>query len=188
MSTLNEFPTLAGKLVRLRRLEYKDIPTMTKLVTARVVRYLVEVPYPYKMIDAKRFVEKSRRNFKTKRELDFAIEFASDNSLVGVISLQKIDMISKNGQISYWLGQRYWKMGIATESIRLVIRYAFNVLGLHKIYANVFASNKASVRVLEKNHLRKEGELIHSVYKQKKYQNILLYYRLNSRQNNIIEC
>lgn len=179
MSGLSEFPTLASSLVRLRQLGYKDIPVITRLVTGGVVRYLMNVPYPYEMLDAKRFIDKSRRNFKTKKELNFAIEFVSTWTLVGIISLHKIDQISNSGQISYWLGQNYWNMGIATESIRLVIQYAFNVLRLHKIYANVFDSNKASVRVLEKNHLRKEGELIDSVFKLNRYHNILLYYRLN---------
>ena len=181
MSRSSEFPTLASSLVRLRQLGYNDIPTITRLVTAGVVRYLMNVPYPYKMVDAKRFIDKSRRNFKTKKEMNFAIDFVNTRNLVGIISLHKIDQISNSGQISYWLGQNYWNMGIATESIRLVIRYAFNVLRLHKIYANVFDSNKASIRVLEKNHLRKEGELIDSVFKQNGYHNILLYYRLNYR-------
>ena len=180
MSGSNEFPTLTSRLVRLRQLSYEDIPTMSRLITARVVRYLIDVPYPYDMVDAKRFIGKSRRNFRTKKELDFAIDLIFNRSFAGIISLHKIDRISNNAQISYWLGQRYWNMGIATESIRLVTRYAFNDLGLHKIYANVFASNNASARVLEKNHLRKEGELIHSVYKQHRYENVLLYYRLNS--------
>ena len=180
MSGSNEFPTLAGKHVRLRQLGHRDIPTIARLITARVVRNLVDVPYPYNVVDAKRFVDKSRRNFKSKKELNFAIDLVGNHTLVGIISLHKIDRISRNAQISYWLGQRYWNMGLATESIRLVILYAFNVLGLHKIYANVFSSNKASARVLEKNHLRKEGELIHSVYKHNRYENVLLYYKLNS--------
>lgn len=181
LSRLSEFPTLVSSSVRLRRLGYKDIPIIARLVTAEVVRYLMDVPYPYKMVDAKRFIDKSRRNFKAKKELNFAIDSVSTRTLVGIISLHKIDQINNSGQISYWLGQNYWNIGIATESIRLVIRYAFNVLRLHKIYANVFDSNKASVRVLEKNHLRKEGGLIDSVFKQSKYHNILLYYRLNYR-------
>jgi len=185
MNRLSEFPTLASNLVTLRQMGYKDIQTMARLVTARVVRYLVDVPYPYHLDDAKRFIERSRWNFKTKKEMNFAIDFASSDTLVGIISLHKINWIDKNCQISYWLGKKYWNKGIATESIRLVILYVFNILGLHKVYANVYASNKASVRVLEKNQLRKEGELIDSVYKRNKYHNVQLYYRLNYKQKNI---
>jgi len=181
--TLPEFPTLKSKLVRLRQLRYKDIPTIPRLVTSRVVRYLLHVPYPYGRADARRFIHKSRRNFQLKKELDFAIELVDSCSLVGVISLQKIDTVSKNAQMGYWIGDKYWNMGIATESINLVIRHAFHVLRLHKVYANVLATNRASIRVLEKNGLKTEGVLKHSVYKGDKFYDVVLYYRLNRRFN-----
>ena len=179
--TLNKFPTLKSKLVRLRQLRHKDMQTMARLVTEQVVRYLVHVPYPYEIEDARRFINKSRRNFQLKKEQTFAIEFVGN--LVGVISLQKIDRVNKNAQISYWIGKNYWNLGIATESINLVIRYAFWVLRLHKVYANVLATNRASIRVLEKNGLKKEGVLKHSVYKDDKFHDVVLYYKLNRRFN-----
>ena len=49
-------------------------------------------------------------------------------------------------QMGYWIGDKYWNMGIATESINLVIHHAFHVLRLHKVYANVLATNRASIR------------------------------------------
>jgi [ribosomal protein S5]-alanine N-acetyltransferase len=179
VDTLPEFPILKSRLVSLRQLRYKDIPTMPQLVTARVVRYLTHVPYPYEMVDARRFINKSRRNFQLKKELAFAIDLVDDGTLVGVISLQKIDTVSKNAQIGYWIGDKYWNRGIATESINLVIHHAFHVLRLHKVYANVLATNGASIRVLEKNGLKKEGVLKHSIYKDDKFYDVVLYYRLN---------
>ena len=182
-ATLNEFPTLKSNLVRLRQLRHKDIQTMAPLVTKHVVRYLVHVPFPYEIEDARRFVNKSRRNFQLKKERIFAIDLVGDGSLVGVISLQKIDRNNKNAQISYWIGKNYWNLGIATESINLLIRHAFCVLRLHKVYANVLATNRASIRVLEKNGLKKEGVLKHSVYKDDKFHDVVLYYKLNRRIN-----
>lgn len=154
---------------------------MSRLVTSRVVRYLLHVPYPYEVADARRFINKSRRSFELKKGLDFAIELLDNRNLVGVISLQKIDMVSKNAQMGYWIGSKYWNMGIATESINLVIGHAFHVLRLHKVYANVLATNRASIRVLEKNGLKKEGVLKHSIYKDDKFYDVILYYKLNRR-------
>jgi len=180
---LNEFPTFWSKLVRLRQLRYKDIQTMPRLVTAHVVQYLVHMPYPYGTEDARRFINKSRRNFRLKKELNFAIDLIENGNLVGVISLQRIDNVNKSGQIGYWIGKKYWNMGLATESINLLINYAFRVLRLHKVYANVLATNRASIRVLEKNGLKKEGILRDSIYKYDKFFDVVLYYRLNSWPN-----
>ncbi|MGB8933949.1 MAG: GNAT family N-acetyltransferase [Candidatus Nitrosopolaris sp.] len=181
--TLNEFPTFRSKLVRLRQLRYKDIQTMPRLVTVHVVRYLEHMPYPYGTEDARRFINKSRRNFRLKKELNFAIDLIDSGNLVGVISLQKIDNVNKSGQMGYWIGKKYWNMGLATESINLLINYAFHVLRLHKVYANVLTTNRASIRVLEKNGLKKEGILRDSIYKYDKFFDVVLYYRLNMRSN-----
>lgn len=166
--------------MRLRQLRYKDIQTMPRLVTAHVVQYLVHMPYPYGTEDARRFIKKSRRNFQLKKELNFAIELTNSGNLVGVISLQKIDRVNKNGQLGYWIGKEYWNRGLATESINLLVHYAFHVLRLHKVYANVLAKNRASIRVLEKNGLKREGILRDSIYKYDKFFDVVLYYRLNN--------
>lgn len=48
--------------------------------------------------------------------------------------------------------------GIASESVELVINYAFSVLKLEEVYAYVYSQNKRSIRVLEKNRMTKVGE------------------------------
>jgi RimJ/RimL family protein N-acetyltransferase len=173
------FPTLTSRLVKLRQLRSNDIPTIRLLVTNEITKYLIHVPYPYKTEDARRFVNKSRRYSKSRKELVFGIELLRTSSLVGIISLQKIENVSKNAQIGYWVGKKYWNAGIATESIRLLIRYAFQILRLHKLYANVLVTNRASIRVLEKNGMKIEGLLKDSVYKDHKFYDVALYYILN---------
>jgi len=65
----------------------------------------------------------------------------------------------KNAIVGYWIGELYWGKGIATESVALVITYAFSMLGLEEICAYVFSENKASIRVIEKNGMIKKEEL-----------------------------
>jgi RimJ/RimL family protein N-acetyltransferase len=173
------FPTLTSRLVKLRQLRSNDIPRIRLLVTSEITKYLVHVPYPYKTEDARRFVNKSRRYSKSRKELVFGIELLRTSSLVGIISLQKIENVSKNAQIGYWIGKKYWNAGIATESIGLLIRYAFQILRLHKVYANVLVTNRASIHVLEKNGMKIEGLLKDSVYKDHKFFDVALYYILN---------
>lgn len=177
------FPTLSSELVKLRQLRSNDIPTIRRLMTSEITKYLVHVPYPYKTEDARMFVNRSRRYSKSRKELIFGIELLDTYSLVGIITLQKIENVSKNAQIGYWVAKKYWNAGIATESIRLLIRYAFQTLRLHKVYANVLVSNKASIHVLEKNGMKREGLLKESVYKDHKFYDVALYYRLNETKS-----
>jgi RimJ/RimL family protein N-acetyltransferase len=60
--------------------------------------------------------------------------------------------------LGYWIGESFWGNGIASESVELVINYAFSVLKLEEVYAYVYSQNKRSIRVLEKNKMTKVGE------------------------------
>jgi [ribosomal protein S5]-alanine N-acetyltransferase len=94
---------------------------MPGLVTVHVVQRLVHMPYPYRTEDASRFIGKTRRNFRLKKELNFAIDLIENGDLVGVISLQRMDNVNRSGPIGYWIGKNYWNMGLATESMNLLI-------------------------------------------------------------------
>ncbi|HET9826384.1 MAG TPA: GNAT family protein, partial [Chitinophagaceae bacterium] len=49
------------------------------------------------------------------------------------------------------IGEEYWGKGIATEAIRQLVEYIQKKFDVVRVYAEVFAYNKASMKVLEKN-------------------------------------
>ena len=182
MCSSDLFPILKGENVKLRQLCRKDAKRITKLLTQEVSYCLKAIiPNPYKIEDALNFINKSHSNFKSKKGFIFGIDFRgatvelSSSPFVGIISIENIDHINRNAEVGYWIGKEYWNRGIATESLALVIDYAFNILDLHKLYASVFVQNAASIHVLEKCNLRREGELHEQKYKHGKFRNILLY-------------
>jgi RimJ/RimL family protein N-acetyltransferase len=58
-----------------------------------------------------------------------------------LIILQRIDLVNKKASLGYWIGEEYWRKGIATAAVQLVISYAFSELGLQEDYAYVFPEN-----------------------------------------------
>jgi ribosomal-protein-alanine N-acetyltransferase len=60
---------------------------------------------------------------------------------------------------TYWIGVPYWGKGYATEAAREAVRYAFEDLGLHRLYAAHFGSNPASGKVMRKIRMSYEGTL-----------------------------
>jgi len=175
------FPILNGENVKLRELCRKDVKRIPKLLTQEVSYYLKQtIPNPYKIEDAIRFIAESHRSFKSRKGFIFGIDFREtgdefSSSLVGIISVDNINKINRNAEVGYWIGKEYWDRGIVTESLELVIDYAFHILDLHKLYAFVFAQNIASIHVLEKCSFRKEGQQCEQRYKHGKFHNILLY-------------
>lgn len=78
--------------------------------------------------------------------------------------------------MGYWIGESFWGNGIASESVELVINYAFSVLKLEEVYAYVYSQNKPSIRVLEKNRMTKVGETNEYGKKHARYHNTIKFF------------
>lgn len=122
-------------------------------------------PHPYSEKDAESFI-------KTQDEDDlkdnFAIECNGDFcGAIGLILEQ--DVYRKSAEIGYWVGEPYWGKGVATRAVDLLARYAFDELGLVRLYAGVFEYNRGSMRVLEKNGFIKEGISKKAVFKNDRF-------------------
>jgi [ribosomal protein S5]-alanine N-acetyltransferase len=157
------FPYLSGNLVNLRELSMDDATTIVSLMSHEIAKYLYEVPYPYKIDDALNFIKSSYDDFRLRKTITFAIDYKnklqSFQLLSGTIGIKDINYVNKKANIGYWIGKQYQDKGIATECIKLVINYAFDVLKLEEISAYVFPDNNPSIRVLEKNRFVKTGEV-----------------------------
>lgn len=155
------FPKINGLLVNLRELSIEDAMDISHLMTYNISKSLWQVPHPYTEENALNFIDSSQRDFKSLKAVNFAIQYKNNENikrLVGIVSLKNIDSDNNNANVGYWIGEMYWGKGIATESLSLVINYAFSVLGLEEIYAYVYSENKASIRVLEKNGMTKNED------------------------------
>lgn len=128
-------------------------------------------PFPYTDVDGLNWIEfASKQNPVT----DFAIVF--EGNAVGGIGLnigQDIERLS--AEIGYWIGEKYWGLGIASKAVKEIVRYGFGDLELERIFAKPFEQNTASRRVLEKNGFILEGVLKNSAIKSDKIVNQTLY-------------
>jgi len=156
------FPTIDGQIVKLRELLIDDAIDMSNLMTYNVSKSLWEVPYPYTLENALSFIDSSHKEFRSLKAVNFAILYkknSESNSLVGIIGLKNINIENKKANLGYWIGESFWGNGMASESVKLIINYAFSVLRLEEVYAYVYSQNKPSIRVLEKNGMTRVGEV-----------------------------
>ncbi len=118
-------------------------------------------PYPYTLSDARQWIEIATHQLP---ETNFAI--ASATEVIGGIgfTLQQ-DVYRRSAKIGYWLGEPFWRLGIAKAALQAVSEYAFNQHDLVRLDAHVFEWNPASARVLEKVGYVCEGRHRKSVSK-----------------------
>ena len=92
--------------------------------------------------------------------LYFAIETADHGRHIGNVWLWDIDARHKRAEVRIVLGARESAdRGLGSESIGLVTRYAFEQLSLHKVFAQVLATNPRARRAFEKAGFDLEGVL-----------------------------
>jgi [ribosomal protein S5]-alanine N-acetyltransferase len=87
----------------------------------------------------------------------WALEDKADGKMIGRCQLDRYDPDDARAEISYALHQRYWGRGYISEAATRVVRYGFEDLKLNRISAVVFPDNAASIRILEKLKMTREG-------------------------------
>lgn len=77
---------------------------------------------------------------------------------IGNISLQKINWPYRSAEVALIVGEKdYWGRGFATEACGLVLKHAFEFLGLNRVWSGTSEKNIGMQKVFEKLGFTKEG-------------------------------
>jgi ribosomal-protein-alanine N-acetyltransferase len=89
-----------------------------------------------------------------------------EGKLAGSIGLSpKTDIYRKNAEVGYFIAPEYWNRGLTTKALRAITAYAFKTFDIVRVYAEPFADNPGSCRVLEKAGYTLEATLKNYVIK-----------------------
>lgn len=139
--------------LRLRAYSEDDIAELVPLIGAREVAATTgRIPHPYAVKDAEEFLAK----IESDREVRLAVTLRDSSRLIGGVGLRLVEQ-HQQAELGYWLGVPYWGRGYGTEAAREMLRFGFEGLKLHRIFATHFSSNPASGRILRKLGMRHEG-------------------------------
>jgi RimJ/RimL family protein N-acetyltransferase len=174
MTTMDQ-PTLHTERLILRPFTLADADNVQRLASAwEVADTTLNIPHPYPDGAAAQWIGTHPANFEAGTSVTFAIVLRDSNTLCGAIGLG-IHRKHVRAEMGYWLGVPFWNGGIVTEAARGVLRYGFDTLNLHRIYAFHFARNPASGRVMQKIGMRYEGTLRHHDRKDDHWEDLVSY-------------
>lgn len=146
-------PTLETARLILRPYSEADIPDLLPLVGApEIAATTLRITHPYTEQDARDFHQRAQEPDK----IWLATTLRSDGRQIGGIGL-RVEERHQHAELGYWIGVSYWGNGYATEAARAMVRYGFEELHLHRIFASHFGLNLASGRVLRKIGMQREG-------------------------------
>ncbi|MGE4485118.1 MAG: GNAT family N-acetyltransferase [Oscillospiraceae bacterium] len=120
-------------------------------------------PYPYTMQDAKNYVEGCASNSEAE-QLCRAVTV--DGKAVGSIGIfLGSDVYSRSAELGYWLAEEYWNRGIMSAAVKQICEEAFERFDIVRIFAEPFAHNLGSRKVLENGGFALEGIMKNGVFK-----------------------
>lgn len=141
----------------------------------RVAQHLIQVPSPYPIALARRWVRHRIEWWELGRGVTFAVALTGEpDALLGTISLRRY-IRDRRAELGYWLAAPAWGHGFATEAARAAVDFGFRDLGLARVYAQVLAGNRASLRVLDKLGMVNEGIKRQHVNKGRRLHDVVLY-------------
>ncbi|MDQ2855912.1 MAG: GNAT family N-acetyltransferase [Acidobacteriota bacterium] len=152
-------PTIEAGRVILRWIREEDVDSLFAIFSdPEVMRYWSTTPLADRN-SATALLNEIHDGFAQRTLLKWGIARRSDNSLIGTVTLINFDFTHKRAEVGYALGRDYWGNGYIQEALQALFDYAFGVLGLHRIEADVDPRNAASIRTLERLGFQREGYL-----------------------------
>lgn len=132
------------------------------------------LPYPYTEADGAEYISAMLSADKNS-VFAFAIVDVDGRAIgsIGVFRQQNIHC--RTAELGYYIAEEHWGKGIATQAVKSVCKHVFDTTDIVRIYAEPFAFNVASCRVLEKSGFELEGVLRKNAFKNGRFLDMKLY-------------
>lgn len=110
---------------------------------------------------------------RTKFQL--AIVSNASAKVIGNVGIRKRSVNTYQADMGYEIDPREWGSGYATEAAEAILKFGFEQLRLHRIWAQAIATNTNSIHVLEKIGMRQEGHLRENEFFKGRFWDTVIY-------------
>lgn len=134
------------------------------------------LPFPYTEKDGQEYIGAM---LSADENDTFAFAVTVEDRAIGSIGVFRQENIHRlTAELGYYISEEYWGKGIMTEAVRQICEYVFGNSDVVRIYAEPFAYNVASCRVLEKAGFQYEGLLRRNAVKNGEMLDMKMYARI----------
>ncbi|HOA81317.1 MAG TPA: GNAT family protein [Defluviitaleaceae bacterium] len=156
---------MASVYFTLRKWKAEDTKSLSEYANNKKIADKLRnvFPHPYTLKDAEEYINACILADESK---EYCRGIDIEGKAVGSIGIfLRDDVYCKSGELGYWLAEPFWGKGIMTEAIKQICEIVFEKYDIVRIFAEPYANNMESRRVLEKAGFQLEGILRKSVYK-----------------------
>lgn len=177
---MNEAPSIQGRKILLRQPIEKDVTDFLRVdESEELVRMYggnTQNIAPKTMQKAHQFIEAIKSN-----KLEWCVEY--DQRLVGQARLTVNEIDNRARYAVGLFDPKIWGMGLGTEITQLVLQYAFEILGLHRVDLRVLQYNQRAISCYKKCGFIKEGLEREGAFIEGKYETDVLMSILDREYN-----
>ena len=163
--------TLKGQNIYLRALEPDDLEFVYSIENDESIWEVSNTQTPYSRFLIRQYLENAHQDIYEAKQLRLAICKNQDFSAIGLIDLFDFDPKNNRAGIGILIkDSNNRNSGIGSESLDLLIQYAFAKLNLHQLYANIDIENEVSLALFtnfgfQNIGTKKQWNLVNGQYK-----------------------
>ena len=150
-------PLLRGEKVWLRPLEERDLPAYVAGINDTEVGGLAGYAAPMSTEQAKGWLDHVNEKAKKGEGFFFAVCELGDDRFVGTTWLKDVNFWHSSAELAIYMDRDHIGAGFGTDAQRVLLKFAFNAVGLNRVWLTVYASNARAIRSYEKLGFRREG-------------------------------
>lgn len=174
-----------GKLGALLPFDEGALPLVQAWMNDEEVRWGTGTEGPVSDFEHQRWY-RSLMEDRSQRAFLIGHRCASEMKPVGAIGLRGINWRSRSAEYWIYLGDRTVRgKGVADEASRLLLRFAFSTLGLHRVFLQVNVTNQPAVRLYRRLGFVEEGTLRGAVFAEGRFVDRLLFSMLEEEAREI---
>lgn len=160
--------------VTIRSWREDDAKALAELLNNKKIQDKLRdgIPFPYSENDALAFI----RAMLSSGQEAFAFAIVADGELAGSVGIFRRGNIHRlTAELGYYVGERFWRKGIGSAAVKLACGEVFARSDVIRIFAEPFADNIASCRLLEACGFREEGVMRKNAVKCGEIKDMKLY-------------
>ncbi|MFA5619170.1 MAG: GNAT family protein [Weeksellaceae bacterium] len=143
---------------------------------------------PFSMLYPKTstFIDESFERFTSRETIGFFIYHKDMKTFVGTCKLDKISIADRSTEIGIMIGDSsVHGQGIGKKTYKLLLEYAFEILGMNRVWGTCFSDNIGSKKLFETMGFTHEGTLRKAIFRKGTYLDNLYYSILRSEYVNL---
>ena len=167
-------PVMAGSTFTLRDLRLGDAASLLALLTTEEVSRFISPP-PTTVEGFERFIIWTHAERQAGRYICFAVVPRGMDTAIGIFQVRSLEPGFGTAEWGFAMGSEYWGSGIFAEGARLVLDFAFDVIGARRLEARAATANGRGNGALRKLGAIQEGVLRRSFVRNGQYYDQVLW-------------